>query len=360
MPPEKNPALIVRQPSPFNGGPPLSAIIKNFITPNDLFFVRNHGDVPQIDPATYRLTVDGLVNRPLSLSLAEIQSRFPARTVTATLQCAGNRRNELAAVEAIPHELEWGAEAIGTAEWRGAPLSEILQAVGVQGGSHIACVGFDETERRGQRIHFGGSVSLDKATQPEVLLAYEMNGQPLPLIHGFPLRLVVPGYIGARSVKWLNRMTVQAEPSDNYFQSVAYRLFAPHERADTVNMDAGLRLGELSVNAVICEPQADQRCTVGALTIQGYACAGGDRHIARVDVSTDGGQTWQAAQLQTAEERWAWQLWKIEVSLAPGSHQLVVRAVDSAANMMPEDPRSIWNFKGYMNNAWHRVTVHAE
>lgn len=360
MPPQKNPALIVRQSSPFNGGPTLSHLINNFITSNDLFFVRNHGNVPTVDLAEYRLTVDGQVSRPLSLSLDEIKSRFPARTVTVTLQCAGNRRDELAAVEPIPNELEWSAEAISTAHWRGAPLSEILQLAGVQGGEHLACVGLDETERRGKRFNFGGSVALDKATRPEVVLAYEMNGQSLPPMHGFPLRLVVPGYIGARSVKWLSRMTVQTEPSDNYFQSVAYRLFAPHERADTVNVAASLMLGELSVNAVICEPCADQRLPVGALTIQGYACAGGDRHIARVDVSTDGGQTWQAAQIHSPEERWAWQLWKIDVSLAAGLHQLVVRAVDSAANMMPEDPRSIWNFKGYMNNAWHRVNVYAE
>lgn len=353
-------ALIVRQQSPFNGGPALGALVNNPITPNDLFFVRNHGEVPQVDPAGYRLLVDGLVEQPLTLSLDEIRGRFPARTVTATLECAGNRRSEFSAVEPIAHELNWGPEAIGTAEWRGASLQAVLRAAGLREDGHVAFVGLDETERQNRPTAFGGSVPLGKALQDEVLLAYEMNGRPLPPIHGFPLRVVVPGYIGARSVKWLTRLTVQAAPSANYFQAVAYRLFAPDERPGHVNVSTGLMLAEAPVNAVICRPCDGERFPAGSHRLTGYAFTGGGRRVARVDVSADGGGHWQAAELEPADSPWAWQLWWAQISLASGGHQLVVRAVDSSANSMPEALRTIWNFKGYVNNAWHRVNVYAE
>lgn len=355
--PGKHPAFIIRQREPFNGGPPLGLLCRSLITPGELFFVRNHGTIPEVDPNAYRLVVDGLARRPLRLSLDDLRA-LPAATVTATLECAGNRRDELIAVAPVPGETPWGAEAVGTAVWRGVPLREVLAAAGVaEGARHVAFLGLDEVVRKGEQIGFGGSVPLEKALNPEVLLAYEMNGEPLPPTHGFPLRVVVPGYIGARSVKWLSSVTLQATPSSHYFQAHAYKLFPPQECPETVNWAGGIMLGELSVNAVICQPAPGAAIPAGQVLIEGYAFAGGNRCVERVDVSADGGETWVVAELPGEHVPWTWRLWRARLDLRPGSYRLVARAWDSAANTQPENLRSVWNFKGYMNNAWHRVEV---
>jgi sulfite oxidase len=184
-----------------------------------------------------------------------------------------------------------------------------------------------------------------------------MNGEELPPPHGFPLRVVVPGYIGARSVKWLTRITVQDDPSANYFQRKAYRFFSPQTNAENVKWDEGMMLGESNVTSVICSHQDGDQISAGIVTVQGYAMAGGERDVARVDVSHDGGKTWTQAELTDDAQRWSWQLWHVDLNLKAGNHQLVVRAVDSAANVQPKDIEDVWNFKGYMNNAWHRVNI---
>ncbi len=360
-PPGKHPAFIVRTHDPLNGGPPPDLIDCADQTPTDLFFVRNHGSIPAIDPAGYRLEVDGMVGRALSLSLRDLQTRFAPVTVAATLACAGNRRDELLAVAPIPGEVAWGAEAISNASWTGAPLAEVLRAAGVRpGAAHVAFGGLDEVERQGRRFGFGGSIALEQALGGDVLLAYAMNGEPLPATHGFPLRAVVPGSIGARSVKWLARITAQAAPSDNYFQAHAYKLFPADTRAETADWDAALMLGEQSLTSVICHPGPGACLPAGRVQVGGYAYAGGGRQIARVELSADGGASWAGAELLAAGSRWAWRRWRAEVELAPGPHELVVRAWDTAANRQPADPRELWNFKGYMNNSWHRVGVLAE
>ena len=356
----KHPDILVRQAEPLNAGPPPHRLLGGDLTPVDLFYVRNHGAVPEVDAASFRLTVEGRIKKPFRISLDELR-RLPRVTVAATLQCAGNRRSELMAVRDIPNELGWGAEAIGTADWAGVPLREVLAAAEPEpAGRHVELIGLDETERHGHRFNFGGSIPLDKAMQPEVLLAYEMNGKPLPPVHGAPLRLVVPGYIGARSVKWLSRITVQEEPSSNYFQSKAYRLFPPTMDAGNVDWDSGLMLGTFNVNSLICEPMGKETegttLAAGPVTVRGWAFAG-ERSVERVDLSTDGGRTWLVADLAPARSRWSWRLWSATVDLTPGDHELVCRAWDAAAQTQPESPASVWNFKGYMNNAWHRVRV---
>ncbi|HSU84889.1 MAG TPA: molybdopterin-dependent oxidoreductase, partial [Thermoanaerobaculia bacterium] len=234
-----HPRLRVRQEDPLNAEPAPGALIESFRTPNELFFIRGHGNIPEVDAGAFRLTVDGLVESPLSLSLADLR-RLPRTTAGATLQCAGNRRRELIEVSPIPNELPWDSEAVSNAEWSGVPLREALAAAGPKSGAlHVAFLGLDETERHGHRFQFGGSIPLEKAMRPEVLLADTMNGEPLPPAHGAPLRVVVPGYIGARSVKWISRITLQESPSDNYFQAKAYRLFPASVGPDTVDWDTG-------------------------------------------------------------------------------------------------------------------------
>lgn len=358
MPFGKHARLIVREREPFNAEPPPHLLRQAPITPNELFFVRNHGTVPIVDAASYRLIVDGMVERILTLTLDDIKRDFPRRTVTATLQCAGNRREDFLRIEEIPGEVAWGAEAISNAVWAGAALREVLAAAGVQDeAAHAAFVGLDQVEKRNEKFGFGGSIPLEKALNAEVLLAYEMNGEPLPMVHGFPVRAVVPGYIGARSVKWLERITLQVKPSDNYYQAHAYKLFPPHIRAETADWENALMLGEQSLNAAICQPVDGATLERGAITVQGYAVAGGNRRVERVDVSIDGGETWTVADWESGNQSWAWRFWQARIELPPGAGQIVVRAWDSAANTQPEDARRIWNFKGYMNNAWHRVNV---
>ncbi len=351
--------LIVRHDDPFNAGPPLDVLCQSDITPTELFFVRNHGDVPQIVPDTYRFTIEG-APRALSLSLADLRRQFTPVTVAATLQCAGNRRQELMAYQPIPGELGWDEAAISHATWRGVCLRDVLLAAGIEQDDrawHVAFEGFDQTERLNCTFNFGGSIPIEKALNPEVILAYEMNDAPLTAQHGFPLRVVVPGYIGARSVKWLKRIVVQAVPSANYFQAQAYRLFAPQVTPDNVDWNSGLMLGEMSVNAVIGTPANGAELPAGSIEVRGYAIAGGDRRVARVDLSLDEGRSWITADLGGDDQPWTWRLWSARLNLAPGEHTLIARAIDSAANTQPEAISSVWNFKGYMNNAWHRVQL---
>jgi len=354
---KKHPELIVRAAEPFNAGPPPALLGRQWVTPTDLFFVRNHGTVPEPEADTYRLTVRGGTAGPLSLSLGDLR-RFPRQTVTATLQCAGNRRREMLALRDIPGEVPWDLEAISQGEWGGVSLCHVLDLAGIRPGvAHVAFTGLDEVERRGRRFGFGASIPLDKALSPEVLLVDEMNGAPLTPLHGAPLRLVVPGTIGARSVKWLGEIVLQAQPSDNYFQSVAYQHFPPDVDATTAVEGAGRMLDELFVSAAICAPLDGASLPTGPATVSGYAVGQGGSPIERIEVSADGGQTWTEAALRGVRRQWTWQLWSATVQLAPGRQTLIARATDSNGHSQPADVGATWNYKGYMNNAWHRVEV---
>ncbi len=337
--------LLVHDDQPLNAEPPPEAL-HGPLTPVDAFYVRNHGSLPAAEPGALRLRVDGLVDRELELSLDQLRDGFAVREVEATLQCAGNRRTDLMAVRPIPGELPWGPTAIGTARWRGASLADVLAAAGVRDGAHhVAFLGGDEVTDSGR---FGGSIPLEKARASEVLLAWDMDGEPLAPEHGAPLRALVPGYIGARSVKWLERVTVQAEPSDNHFQAVEYRLEPP-----------SFPLGELAVNAAILAPAPDAVVPAGAVPVEGWALTAGPRTVQRVDVSGDGGGTWVQAELLDDQGPWAWRRWRAELDLAPGAAEIVARAWDSAANSQPDDVAAVWNHKGYANNACPRVRVQA-
>jgi sulfite oxidase len=329
---------------------------KSVITPSEDFFVRNHGDVPQIDADAFRLSVGGMVAHPLELSLADLRG-FPQHRLTATLQCAGNRRRELAQIAPIPNELEWDQEAISTAEWGGVRLRDVLQAAGVfKGAAHVAFLGTDRIEKGGEIIGLGGSVPLEKALHSDTLLALTMNGAPLLPTHGFPLRAFVPGYIGARSVKWLTQISVQHEPSDNYYQAHAYRLYSGSVDPDDLDVESGAMLGALPVTSVITSHEPGAALPAGECVVSGYAYAG-EREIIRVEVSPDDGRTWCIATLRGVAVPYTWRWWDARLVLPPGEHTLVARAWDSSANSQPERIESVWNFKGYMNNAWHRVQV---
>ncbi len=301
------------------------------------------------------------MDQPCVLTLAELQQRFPVHTVTATLQCAGHRRRELTALEPIDAaEIVWDADAISTATWTGVRLRDLLQHAGVHpAAAHVAFLGLDVVAKT--QDGFGGSIPLAKALDGDVLLAYAMNDAPLLPTHGYPLRALVPGTIGARSVKWVGRITLQAAPSTNYFQAHAYKLFPRSVRAETVNWEEGEMLGALPINSFITSPRAGAlpagETPLGAVTVQGIALAGGDAVIELVELSCDGGQTWAAATLTSPQQQWLWCFWEATCSIPPGRHELVVRAFDSGGHTQPEHLAEVWNFKGYVNNAYHRVRI---
>jgi sulfite oxidase len=263
------------------------------LTPVDRFFTRSHAPIPSIDPRTWRLEVSGLVQRPATFSFEELERAYPGREVTATMVCAGLRRSEFLRLGPLPGELPWGAEPISTGRWAGIALADLLRDVGVrEQARHVEFIGLDRVERLGQRFGFGGSIDLAKALAGEVLLASRLNGAPLPPEHGFPIRTVVPGWTGARSVKWLGRIVLSAEPSANYFQSKAYRVQREINPADPRDVTAGVAVGEVPLNAVILDPLPDQLVRSGRVTVRGWAMGSAGRAVTALEVSPDGARTW--------------------------------------------------------------------
>lgn len=362
LPAGKDSDLIVYQEAPLNAGSPLGRLVDHVITPTAMVFVREHAEVPPLDADNHHLRVDGLVRQPLELSLGDLCDRFERVEVVAALCCAGNRRRELMEVADIPLELPWGADAVSNVRWSGWRLRDLLAAAGPSDQvRHVAFTGQDRVRHADGRVEqFGGSIPLIKALGEEVLVADRMNGEPLPPVHGFPLRLVVPGYVGARSVKWLARVEASREPSRNYYQQRAYRLFPPNVRADNVRWQQGRMLGELPLNSAICRPAHGDRIPAGRVRFEGYALSGGGRRIERVELTSDDSGTWSRATSLARSGPWGWTLWRSELELPPGHHQVAVRAIDASDNIQPAHAAPLWNFKGYANHAWHRIRVKAE
>ena len=356
----KHPEIETRKDHPYNAETPPGLLRESFITPTGSFYVRNHGAVPEVDPQRYRLRVSGLVGRPLELSLDEIKS-LPKAELVSTLYCAGNRRRELIERRPIPGKVAWDIGAAGNAHWGGVLLRDVLREAGVEDAArHAAFTGLDRDVEAGTGEHFGGSVPIERAMSDGALLAYEMNGGPLEPVHGFPLRVVVGGYVGARSVKWLSEISLRAKPSDNYYQAVEYKVFPPDVTAENVDYSGGEMLGEIPLNCVICTTQNGGTPARGPVVVRGYAVAGGDRRVQSVEVSVDGGRSWTEASLSEQGGPAAWRFW--EATLEPGSdtYEIVARATDSGGGAQPETVEEVWNFLGYANNAWHRVGVRVD
>ena len=346
--------MVVHGTDPYNAEPAPHALAGRHLTPVDTFYSRNHGSVPDVDRTTWRLRVDGLVANPLELSLGQLQEDFEQHTLTATLQCAGNRRRDLDQVRRVPGEDLWGPGATSTATWTGARLADVLQAAGVlEDARHVCLSAPDRAESAYPAQTYGSSVEIHKALSDEVLLAWQMNGAALPAVHGAPVRVVVPGYIGARSVKWVDRVTASLSPSDSYYQRTAYRLLP----ADgTPGPGIGLSLGPLPLSSAILTPADGATVRTGPTDVQGYAYAG-DRGIARVEVSLDDGGTWIEAELDDQAACWTWRLWRTTLPLPEGTATITVRAWDSAGATQPRSACEVWNPKGYLNTSWARVTV---
>nr|WP_237712142.1 sulfite oxidase [Mycobacterium xenopi] len=351
--------MIVHSRSPFNAEPYRSALARDEITPLDTFYCRNHGLVPQISTHDWSLQVDGLVNTPLTLSFDELTSSFDPHTVIATLQCAGNRRAGFNEIRPVVDEDPWGSGAISTAEWFGVRLADVLAAARASRGEGLQAA-FNAPDMSTLAVPvqpFGGSISMAKAMSEEVLLAWAMNGQALPLIHGGPVRVVVPGYIGARSVKWINAITVQEAPSQNYFQAVAYRILPADCDPHSVAPGDGVSLASVALNCDMLVPDDGAEVAAGPLDIRGYAFVGDGVGIARVEVSLDEGSTWRQATLEPARSPWAWRHWSLTVDTRPGPLTVTARAWDTTGATQPQSAAPLWNPRGYANNSWARCRV---
>jgi sulfane dehydrogenase subunit SoxC len=333
-----------------NHAMPLEAL-RYPITPPGLHYLLIHYDIPAVDEATYRLEVDGLVATPLSLSLEDVRGR-PAVELAVTMECAGNGR---ALIE--PHVVSqpWLQEAVGTARWRGTPLRALLAEAGVTDEAvEVVFTGLDHGLEGGIEQAYQRSLSLFDVHRPEVLLAYEMNGAPLAPQHGFPLRLLVPGWYGMTSVKWLGRITAVDRPFEGYQQSHSYRLRQAEE-------EAGEPLSRMHPRALMAPPGFPEFSTrsrivpAGPCLLEGRAWSGLGE-VEAVSVSTDGGDSWAAAELEDdLGSQWAWRRWTFPWSATAGEYELCCRARDAAGNDQPLEPS--WNLGGYVNNAVQRIPV---
>eukprot|EP01116_Phalansterium_solitarium_P002324 TRINITY_DN12279_c0_g1_i1.p1 TRINITY_DN12279_c0_g1~~TRINITY_DN12279_c0_g1_i1.p1 ORF type:complete len:562 (+),score=164.73 TRINITY_DN12279_c0_g1_i1:128-1813(+) len=370
--PDRHPAMVVRSQKPFNSEPPISLLADNMVTPNDLFYIRNHLPVPEIDEKDYVLEITGEnLPKPVRLTLNELKYKFPHHTTQATLQCAGNRRNEMNQVRPVRGG-SWDIGAISNANWTGVLLRDVLVYAGLDphggGMEHIHFWGLDRDFEK----HYGASIRASKALDPEgeVLLAFEMNGEPLPKDHGFPLRAIVPGVVGARNVKWLNKIHASKDESPSHWQQNDYKSFGPNTDWANVDFTKAPSIQEPPVQSAITLPRAGTVLDADDkdVFVKGYAFSGGGRGIVRVDVSVDGGQTWHNAELtkpnQKYQHAWAWTLWSVSVPIPEekikatgGKFTVMCKAVDDYYNTQPETVESIWNLRGVLTNAWHHVDV---
>jgi DMSO/TMAO reductase YedYZ molybdopterin-dependent catalytic subunit len=319
-------------------------ILREPITPPGLHYLLIHWDIPEVDAATWRLELGGLVADALELSLADLQAR-PRRTVAVTLECAGNGRALLPGHEASQ---PWLTEAVGTAEWTGTPLAPLLDEAGLRSGAReIVFTGLDRGFQGGVEHDYERALTIDEAMREEVILAYEMNGAPLLPQHGFPVRLVVPGWYGMTHVKWLRAITAIADEFRGWQQEEAYRI-------DGVPVTRILPRSLLIPPGIPDFLTRERTIGGGHTTLRGRAWSGW-APIERVEVSTNGGEAWHDAVLEEPVGRWAWRGFAYDWEAAAGRHELCCRATDAAGNVQPLEGE--WNSGGYCNNAVHRVPV---
>ena len=332
--------LLVRTADPLNCETPLPAPGGGLLVPNALFYVRNHFGIPDLDADSWRLEVGGLVARRLSLDLGRLRA-MPSATAMVTLECAGNGRAGLQ--PPAPGE-QWGLGAASTAEWTGVPLTEVLDQAGVQAAAQeVVFRGADSGHVDGHDgpVRFERSLPVGQLGQAGALLAYAMNGEELPAPHGYPLRLVVPGWYAVASVKWLTEIQLTSRPFRGHFQVDRYHI-------------GGKPLSLQRVRSLITEPAPGATVAPGDIVIRGLAWSGA-APIARVEVRL-GDAAWRPATLAGDRRRHSWQRWELSARLArPGNTTIRARATDLAGRTQPDQPQ--WNPLGYANNAIHEVRL---
>jgi DMSO/TMAO reductase YedYZ molybdopterin-dependent catalytic subunit len=314
-------------------------LLDGFYVPNDLFFVRSNAAIPDIDVAAWTLTIDGEVERTVELSLADLET-MPQVELPSFLECTGNGRSRF---QPVAEGTTWKNDAAGNAVWGGVPLPEILALAGVKpSGVEVISQGGDmETMKRG--------IPVSLAQEASTLIALRMNGAPLPLAHGFPARLIVPGWAGIASTKWITRLTVSDEPFVGPFQGDLYVIYD----ADGTPVQP---VREMPVKAVISEPE--ENASVTPTSIAGGFAWSGYGGIARVDTSLDGGESWQPADIVAEAGPYSWVRWEQRLELDPGRYEILARATDRRGLQQPW--KAFWNQKGYFMNEIQRVAFTVE
>ena len=327
---------------------PLDALT-TYLTPNDLFFVRHHWNPMYPGVRTWKLAVDGEVETPLALTLADLK-RLPRTTVTCILQCAGNGRGLFRPT--VPG-VQWKYGAVGNARWAGVRVADILEKAGVKAtGKHLHTFGSDKPPENVPP--FSRSIEMEKALS-DCILAYEMNGEPLSQLHGAPARLVVPGWAGDHWMKWATRLSPQPEPQKGFYMDTAYRFpRSPGEPGVVFKPEEMEPVKELAVKSNIVDAPAAAKVGKG-IELRGFAFSGAP-DISKVELTDDDGSTWFEARLAAEHDPWAWRLWSLRyVPKAPGTLRLAARATDSKGSIQPKE--AVWNQSGYLHNAWHTVEI---
>nr|AHM76763.1 nitrate reductase [Morus alba]AHM76764.1 nitrate reductase [Morus alba] len=362
---------------PFNSEPPLTRLMHHgFITPVPLHYVRNHGAVPRASWDDWTIEVTGLVKRPTKFTMDQLVNDFPSREFPVTLVCAGNRRKEQNLVKQSIG-FNWGAAAVSTSVWMGVPLRALLKRCGilprVKGALNVCFEGAEDLPGGGGS-KYGTSVRKEIAMDParDIILAYMQNRERLKPDHGFPVRMIIPGFIGGRMVKWLKRIVVTTQESDYYYHYKDNRVLPSHVDAELANAESWWYkpeyiINELNINSVITTPCHQEILPINSWTTQrpytlkGYAYSGGGKKVTRVEVTMDGGETWHLCTLDHPEKPnkygkyWCWCFWSLEVEVLNllVAKEIAVRAWDETLNTQPE--KLIWNVMGMMNNCWFRV-----
>jgi DMSO/TMAO reductase YedYZ molybdopterin-dependent catalytic subunit len=345
--------MIIREKEPANLEMPFGTL-DSFITPNEKFYVRSHFPVPEIDAEKWRLRIEGAVEKPLQLSRSELAARS-SKTITAVMECAGNSRIFL---QPKVKGVQWEMGAVGNAQWTGVLLGDLLREarcsdkaceVILEGADHGPIA---EPPRPAGDLYYARSLSLGKALG-DVLLALEMNGESLAPAHGFPLRAIVPGWYGMAAVKWLQRITVIEEPFHGYYQTVDYAYWEPSSHGARLTP-----ITEMQVKAAIARPEQNEIISAGSTYRVRGAAWTGNAEIARVEVSLDGGETWNGASLGKENLPHAWRLWEYEwhVPNERGPRRIIARATDSGGRTQPRERDA--NRGGYMIN--HCLPVEVE
>ncbi|KAH6659017.1 nitrate reductase [Truncatella angustata] len=393
---ERDPRLIrLTGVHPFNVEAPLTDLFdEGFLTSKDLHYVRNHGAVPKVEDSEimdWEFVVDGMVEQPIRMSLSDLIRDYEQVTYPVTLVCAGNRRKEQNVVRKTKG-FSWGAAGLSTALWTGTVIGDLLRkAMPKRGAKYVCFEGADKLPNG----YYGTSVKLNWCMDPNrgIMLAHRMNGEPLHPDHGKPLRIVIPGQIGGRSVKWLKKITVTAEPSDNWYHIYDNRVLPtmvdPEQSANLPETwkDERYAIYDLNTNSATCYPAHDERLsvasTLGTYNVRGYAYAGGGKRVTRVEVTLDKGKTWTLADISYPEDEYrqahedeqlyggrldmtwreacfCWCFWNLEIPIASlqQADDIMVRAMDDSMMVQPRD--MYWSVLGMMNNPWFRVVIHKE
>jgi DMSO/TMAO reductase YedYZ molybdopterin-dependent catalytic subunit len=344
---------IVRVMRPYDAETPVREFT-SYLTPNHRFFVRSHFGPPPseaVSEANWKLHVSGLVERPQEFTLNDLR-HMKAVTVTAVVQCSGNGR---AFHRPKVPGIQWERGAIGNAQWTGVRLRDILAKAGVQTEArHVQFQGADRPVVASVPL-FIRSIPLEKALHPETILAYEMNGRLLPMLHGAPLRVITPGWMADSCIKWLTDITVQADEAKGYYMQTAYRVPTKPVEPGSSATGPSMPVEAMVVNSLVAAPQEGQTVQLGPVTIQGVAWSG-EAKVAKVEVSIDGGKNWEQARLVGEDHPYAWRQWQyVWNAKTPGTFTILTRATDSRGEVQPAT--SPWNPSGYLWNGWDRVSV---